>query len=424
MPRIIEPQVSLAQPSKDTERQSDEEDETYVKPTEHEELILRSVPGHTLSEVRFLLKQHGNLWESVVEVLIAQDAAASPDGSNGGGLGSSPPGALTRSRAPSNSYGGAGSPRLSQRSTAQQQAKPASSTSPSGAPLAVPEYLRGARHAWRGVSPSASSSGGDAASGSGHGTSDDTPSTAKQQQQGSTSSQADLPEEARGSHRLVPSSGFKRAASKDLMPLDGDERSPKRRSSSRERERDEKLVDGALASQFESSASTVGCGESSGSQTSLTDTNTPDAAESPVSHGGRERAAKTAPLNLEDDDLASYYSTRRRELSPPLTSDDIASLKAGVAKMSPKDKREWDLKKKRDRQRERRAIVRSQKEGKGAKAVSKRTSADPPKRKGKALTTTQASTTRSRREQRARQKGIDDGDDSAVVPKGFVELKI
>lgn len=102
LPRIIERNVSQAaqQDTKGKGRYSDQEDgdegfeyvgdgeesldSTAFKPTECEELILRSVPGHTLSEVRFLLKQHGNLWETVVEVLIAKDAADAEAGDASG----------------------------------------------------------------------------------------------------------------------------------------------------------------------------------------------------------------------------------------------------------------------------------------------------------------------------------------------------
>lgn len=459
LPRIIERNVSLANESssstKGKARFSDDDDEAFVKPTEHEELILRSVPGHTLSEVRFLLKQHGNLWESVVEVLIAQDAAGDTGSSGSVGLGTSPPGALTRSRAPSNSY--SASPRLSQQrattinnnsssSTQSPHLPPASSDhSYKQLPSAVPEHLRGARNAWRGVSPSASSSGGDAGSGSGHGTAstasgEDALSTMTGQTDstGATILNDTKDEDDRGAPRTAMMSGIKRAASKDLVPLDGDERSPKRRSSSRERERDEKLVDGALASQFESAASTRQPGEESddltmaSSQTTAMAGNASEGVNGVASDDGRVSKSRSGPLNLDDDDLALYYSNSRRTLSPPLSSDDIASLRAEVSSMSSKDKREWDLKRKRDRQRERRALAQRQKEMKSGKAGSQSTTStkDVTKSEKKAARAERAaaassSASRLRREHRSRQD-INIGDESKVVPKGggFVELKI
>lgn len=464
LPRIIERNVSLAAQrspsSKGKGRRSDEddEDEEYVKPTEHEELILRSVPGHTLPEVRFLLKQHGNLWESVVEVLIAKDAAADPSGANGNGLGSSPPGALTRSRAPSSSYRSAGSPRQAN-STPQHPTASSSSTSSPKPPLAVPDYLKSSHLAWRGSSPSASSSGGDATSASGHGPSptasaEDTTghlqgATSNDYGTGLRAPQGDLGPDGRPFSRGSQMSGIKRAASKDLVPLHGDERSPKRRSSSRERERDEKIVDGVLASRFESAASTHvedddtdrnGVKSPSSSPEHLQDFASPySAANTPGRSNDDEaetssqqtlsQASPAKPLNLEDESLASYYSTRRRALSPPLTSDAIATMRSDRSNMSAKDKRDWELKRKRDRQRERRAMARSQKGGKASETAS-----PAPSRKSNSASTREtglsksALAARSRREQRARQddeqKQSSSGASGTAPPKGFVELKI
>ncbi|CAO1634613.1 unnamed protein product [Sympodiomycopsis kandeliae] len=488
LPRIIERNVSLAaQPTssspKGKARQSIGEESEVTKPTEHEELILRSVPGHTLSEVRFLLKQHGNLWESVVEVLIAQDAATDSGQAKHPAIGSSPPGAMTRSRAPSHTYGSTSSPRPHhqlQHSSMSNGTIPHSPSSQSQYPLAVPEHLRGARNAWRGASPSASSSGGDANSASGH-AGGSTPASREDALASGIrhGDPGDIPEtfgpaaEERTNHRQSKGSfaiGVKRAASKDLMPPDGDGRSPKRRSSSREREREERLVDGALASRFDAAASTLGDAESphprpnaggqtpesaysgsgsgSGStrfQVPSTSVSTPaadsiSAHDSPITDdlADADASQSTAvPLDLDDEDLASYYSSRRRILSPPLTSDAIANLRSEAPSMSPKEKREWELKRKRDRQRERRAAARSSKGSKGSKPNGKIAAIEDKrvtkiKGKGgsgseyaassKASSSRSAVAARQRRDQRIREE--DDVRETNDGPKGFVELKI
>ncbi len=45
-----------------------------TEPNSMEQLILHSVPGHTLAEIRELLQQHSNDSDAVIEVLLAQDA--------------------------------------------------------------------------------------------------------------------------------------------------------------------------------------------------------------------------------------------------------------------------------------------------------------------------------------------------------------
>lgn len=444
LPRIVErnvslaaaahqqqPQPSAASPSKlrsvamvadrdddDDDDLTDLEDEfaarySQMKPTEHEELILRSVPGHSLAEVRLLLKLHGNLWEQVVEVLIAQDAAAAK--ANGGilpaagGAGSPPASMTTRSRHGSSSYLGSPHPNSPSLSSAPKRlssnALP-TPNSPGKRPLpAVPDYLRTKdAHSWRSgePSPALSSPSSDQAK-------DDPLSEVKSQ----TVDQAIEQLRAAGSDGSGSSSSGpdrsamrKRAASKDATLLRGEDQDGRllkrrSRSTSTEREmREEQIVDGVLSSEtvtydrangnyavkveYDNPRRTVSRpdGDATNASTPLSSaegaTGSLDSPASPYNSSPRP-AKNTSPSKparnvsssvsrssstVSSDPLqplfvpASSYATRNRILSPPLSPTLMAQYAEANGGLSAKEKRELDLKRKRDRQRERRAGAR------------------------------------------------------------------
>ncbi|CAO1616203.1 unnamed protein product [Parajaminaea phylloscopi] len=404
LPRINEQNVAVAASAKGKARATDEEsgsgeddedeDENMysAKPTEHEELILRSVPGHTLDEVRRLLRQHGNLWETVVEVLIAQDAKdAEQRGDQGSNLHSLDAGRTTRSRGASQSY-------LNARGTSSTAYSPPSHHNK--ALLPVPDHVRasagnfGPNGVWRDGSP-ASSSGGDATSASTHATTATNSSSAEDGTSIATTVDArssGSPETERGNvHKaamgVTVTLGTKRAASLEVVPGSlGGGKSPKRRSSSREREREEEsVVDGALASEFDTVARDVRA------HLALRDPDT--AATSPAATVQNEAATAGSSTGASHSTLSTpldggspadaagalpYTSTTytyplessRGRLSPPLSPsllsrDDLRNLSA-------REKREIELKRKRDRQRERRAQARQSKESRGTRAKATR----------------------------------------------------
>lgn len=426
------------------------------RPTEHEELILRSVPGHSLEEVRDLLKQHGNLWETVVEVLIAQDAEAAAAG--GGADVQADPSPRTRSRGSSQTYLKGSSARHSLPSSPPR--KPL---------LPVPEHMRvidtTQNAAWRGASP-ASSSGGDATSASTHATNTSTTTTNTSTTSAEDGTSAATTVDGRGSRSPEVlrgkgvTSGVKRAASIDPVAAEWGERSPKRRSSSREREREERSVDGALASDFDAATSTV---QLEGDDVSGIDANTPGSSSvtGTLASTVSQSSSISTPLDTDSPGQVSslpYSSTTysypldssRGRLSPPLSPRLLA--REDMRNMSAKDKREIELKRKRDRQRERRAQARLSKESRTTKAkegkgtagkVSNASPATLGAAPGMKKMKRRDRLAEERREARSRESGAGSGNSSSRgggsggaagagagtgsghdMPKGFVELKI
>lgn len=483
LPRIKEENVAIAAAQNssasakgkgratDDEDASEDNEEYSSKSTEHEELILRSVPGHTLKEVRSLLRQHGNLWETVVEVLIAQDAKEAEQ--RGAHVGSP----LAADGARRTRSGGASQTYLNGRSASSLAV---SSPNQHRALLPVPERVREAHGSfasngvWRDGSP-ASSSGGDATSASTHATTMTNSSSAEDGTSVATtmdapSSMSPETERGNGSKGGGLSSGgtitgTKRAASVDAMSGVDGAKSPKRRSSSREREQEEQSVDGALASGLDTVVNEVRAQLAQGES----ETDSFSSATLQQDFGAASdfpRAASLSALSTPIDSdspsaaqpstaspsLPPYTSTTytyplessRGRLSPPLSPsllsrDDLRNLSA-------REKREIELKRKRDRQRQRRAQARQTKEHRNSRAKGATTAAAAskgPSDEGRIPSATKGSaevarrrqeqTNEERREQRQhhtlqqRRKTPLDGHSGSVngdIPQGFVELKI
>lgn len=395
LPRIIERNVSLAAQQQVTNsaakrsQHDDNEISSNPKPTEHEELILRSVPGHTLSEVRVLLKQHGNLWETVVEVLIAKDAAeAEREGSEGRLVASSPPGTTTRSRGTSYSLGFGNTSSNGYRKDSQTASPSVEPRNGVASPSQHHSGLLGKKLHSRPSSRSDLSTEAANASAPRAGRPSDpagrvsastgalpqvpiktpfSPSVKFERHEGSPSvlpspssgsSSSQLPGTVTPLPLPVSSTGLpskKRAASKEVGHLDGSgvDRSsprPRRRSISRERdeeEEEEMSVDGALAADFAAHTKTSSSGEESGtrnSSASVADPSGPNtihatkdglcessASGVPIEPGDKHVGMSQAPLPLSAGTGTSPLAASAATLRGKTLTDNVNSTHSSSA---------------------------------------------------------------------------------------------
>lgn len=334
--------------------------------------------------------------------------------------------------------------------------------------LPVPEHMRNAGPLgaiWRGDSP-ASSSGGDATSASTHATTttnssaeDGTSIATTVDARSSMSPETERGNKSAADSTIIATLGTKRAASMDPMSGEAGEeaKSPKRRSSSREREREERSVDGALASKLD--VATSGFQQDSSRPSHEPGPPSPGAVENqerlPIGGSvGSSGSTLSTPLDTGSPATPasqSYTSTTytyplessRGRLSPPLSPSLLS--KEEIRGLSAREKREIELKRKRDRQRERRAQARATKENRSTRAKGKTgklsdgsgevgdanaTSAAAMKRKDRMEKERQAQLLRVQQRRSHLSGGKDRGTASSAstsggdVPKGFVELRI